>query len=1322
LDTKLFDIYFSADSGGTWSLMTDQQINDGSYTWRPPELEITTARIKISCNDQNFPWVTDASDADFEIQQPQLALTSPNGGESWYATGSYSITWQSLGSIGLNSIKLEYSANGGTTWTTIAENLANTGTYNWQVADVITSQLKVKVSDASQPGVEDVSENNASIIAPSITVTSPNGGELWVVGLQYPITWTTIGPNGSIRNNLVLQYSANGGTTWTNIASGVINEGTYIWHVPNSISDNCLVRIYDFTRPATQDVSNAVFRIAAPSLTLTSPNGGEIWPYGTQKDIAWDAVGQVSDNVTISYSKDGGATWIQIYNGDTTNRKYTWTIPEDVSPTCKVKVQDNNPPYIADTTDSVFSITYPIITVTRPNGGDMLVATDNENIEWTSQGTVSNSLKIEYSRDNFVLDINEIADNVPNTGIYMWHVPEVYSTVLRVRITDNAKAQVTDKSNSDFSILPFPVVTLDVPNGGEVWRIGTKQNVLWHDNGGPLSNNLKLEYSTDGANWKPIATGVANTGSYEWIIPDDYSPNAKVRITDNVRGTTTDDSNNVFSIEIPKITLVSPVASTFWAVGDNAPITWTCEGTISDNLLLQYSTDNFNSVTNIAVGEVNDGSYTWTVPNEPTNNMKVRIVDGNRPAAMAVSEGFNVLAYPQLTVVVPNGGEEYVVGDNLGIQWTSKGLAIEPLTIIYSGDNFATSRTIATGLPNNGSYVWTIPNDALAVRTLKMRIYDPTRPVITDTSDANFRIRGGFTITYPTANIEWGVFEPRNITWQTRGIVPNVKLEYTLDNGTTWTSIVDSTANNNSYSWTTADDHGQTAKVRISDVSDPTINTLSESFKIVYYKITWHVRDYDNMDELQNLSVRDGWWMDNAGTLICPVEHEYPYGHYTTFWSKEGYIERSADWVADAHKSVTILLENMVSAQIEWHVILSTAYTADSDNLAASCWLERRGKLVGPNPIERVDLTSAQLDIFDGATLVNSLTSSAPDEQGVFRFNWASTGLTAGKTYFVKAMIFFRNNTYTSGVGLDVTAAQTQLEQTQQLQAIGLQTTAIKQGVEQTLPSQIDSAKTEIKADTGRILTATETTIPAQITQTQEQVETHMKSEILNRDNTVRTGQSLIIRYRTYSGLSPTIDVYDAKNFQRIKQGVMTENGSTGVYEYTVRFENSWGRGDFTIVCSESTKGTIDALIISVLLTDIEQISSNTSAILGTTSSLGNLEEVAATLNSQFSIIESALGKISKDLVDKVKDVASTATDIESVYMQLVNIGKELKSLGATQEVNLEKLFEVTKEKKQDMVYLKNKTQQMKAALELNQKLIENMANKPVTQTWFEYK
>jgi hypothetical protein len=97
-------------------------------------------------------------------------------------------------------------------------------------------------------------------IPKSITVTSPNGGESWEAFSLHNITWTT---QGTVEN-VKIELSANGGTSYTDIVASAPNNGTYSWTVPNTPSSNCLVRISEAASGIPTDVSNAAFTIAVP--------------------------------------------------------------------------------------------------------------------------------------------------------------------------------------------------------------------------------------------------------------------------------------------------------------------------------------------------------------------------------------------------------------------------------------------------------------------------------------------------------------------------------------------------------------------------------------------------------------------------------------------------------------------------------------------------------------------------------------------------------------------------------------------------------------------------------------------------------------------------------------------------------------------------------------------------------------------------------------------------------------------------------------------------------------------------------------------------
>ncbi|MDD4986397.1 MAG: hypothetical protein PHQ43_11530, partial [Dehalococcoidales bacterium] len=1214
----------------------------------PSNIETDQARIRIyDPSDAQVDYTT----GDFTITIPSLTVTAPEAGNNWFAKGTYNITWSTIGSVS-NSLKIEYrtSADGGSNWgswqTLVAATTpvqAAAKSYAWTLPDSAGSVGQVRITDNNRTAVTHTS-GTFNFTPSTVSITAPTGSETgpdaWVVGTLHNISWTTTGGAVDAIGGLRIQYSTTGaGGPFTNVAliedleTLRADSGSYSWTIPaEGVSTNVVVKIFDIERPATTATSN-VFEIKPPSLTVTSPNDGtESWIIGTDHDITWYSVGAVTEPLKLYYTANG-TTWVEITEFDGTNDgSYTWTVANAYSPgLAKIKIEDSYGTPRTDTSDLSFTIAYPTIAVDTP--AELWSATDTKAVTWTPTGTlVGPNLKLEWSTDNFVT-ANLISNTIPvGDTSYNWTVPEAaVSTTVRLRVTDLGRTQTNGRSDN-FTVLPVPVITISSPTASEIgasaWRIGKEYTISWSDNGGAISNDLKLQYSVDnGSTWTDIATGEANDGSYAWTVPSgaEASTEALVRIYDNTpwkSATNLSVDSEVFEIAIPIITLSTPTAGTTWAVGDSAPITWTTEGLINDDLTLQYSVDNGENWGPVAAGQANDGLYTWTVPDTtPTSTAQIKIIDASSDyggvQVVDTSENFSIISNPTMTVSAPNGGEVYVLGDTLPVRWSSQGLQIENVKIEYSANNFSSSVTIVESTANDGVYDWVLPEDALSGATIKVRVSMVGNSSINDVSDSNFRIRGGFTITSPAAAGERRIVgKTENFAWTTRGTISNVKVLYSATGAAPWTTIISSATNTGSYSFAIPAPRVETAtaKIRIEDASDDTVYAESLGFLSDYYTITWRVLDYDTNAPLQQCSTTDNrlFWVDASGTLSSPIDHDYPYNSYTTFWNKSGYIERSQEWTADDDKTVTVALENQLTATVQWHVGLSTSYTATSDTLQATCWLERRGKLIGTVETDLTDLQWAKVEVFDGGVSLWEHTETTNDGLGSFAFTWPATALESGKSYFVKASISYRDSTYVSGSTIDVTSAKDQQATRALVEAEAIKTSAIRTAVESTLPaaissarssveSAVESAKAEIKSDTASILTATETTLPAQITEAKSQLTDITKSEILNRENTIRQGQTLTVRYRTHSGLAPVMDVYDDKNVRRISSQAMAEISGTGVYEYDVKFLNAWGRGDFTVVCSEATKGTMDAMTITVLKTDMDQVYGQVSAILGTT-------------------------------------------------------------------------------------------------------------------------
>ncbi|MDD5653437.1 MAG: DUF2341 domain-containing protein, partial [Candidatus Omnitrophica bacterium] len=1330
---------FSTDGGTTWSdvppYMIEQQIphTPTVFPWTVPN-NVDTTHAVMRIYDPDDATEISSLTPEFTITLPQINITAPAADANWFGTGIYNITWTNVGAVSSN-IGIQYSIDGGA-WTNVSPapsvGQISAKSYPWVVPDSPASTCQIKITDNSRPVVTKTSDT-FNIVGPTVTITSPTGTETgenaWVVGTQHPITWTTTGGAAGAITSLRLQYSTNG-TNWTTITTIEdaptiqADAGTYNWTVSPVISSTVRIKIFDPERVATTATSN-LFEIKDSSLVITSPNlGTESWIIGTTHDITWYSVGTITGPLKLYYTTDG-LNWTQIADFDGTNDgSFTWTIPNAYSPgLAKIKIEDSYATPHTDLSDKAFTIAYPTISATTP--ATFFSDTEVATLNWTSLGTlVGPNLKVEWSTDDFGTS-TIISQTVPkaNTSV-SWTVPvAAVSANCKFRVTDLGRTQSWGKSNA-FTVLPVPSITITSPTtantGDNSWRIGKAYNITWTRNNGNISNDLKLQYSLDGNTWVDIAAGnvAKDDGTpYNWIVPTGASASvtAKIRVYDNTpwkAGTNLSVDSGAFEIAIPRINITSPTGTEYWAVGDSAPVTWTTDGFINDDITVQYSIDNGESfLPTGGSGLSNSGSYNWTISDVGTvAQAKVKIIDASSNydgvQVNAISNAFHIISKPTITLSAPDGEEVYVLGDTLPIRWSSRGLQIENVKIQYSKNNFAdendldNTRTIVASTANDGVYDWPIPEDALSGATVRVRVSMVGNSSIEDTSESEFRIRGGFNITSPAAAGERRIVgKSETFTWTNRGTIGNVKVLYSATGAAPWTTISSSATNTGSFSVTIPEPRVPTAlaKVRIEDASDDTVYAETPAFIADYYTITWRVLDYDTNAPLQQCSTTDNrtFWVDQTSTLSPPVDHDYPYNSYTTFWSKAGYIERSLEWTADSDKTVTIALENQLTAMVQWNAQLATSYSADTDTLKCSAWLERRGKLVGTVATDLSDLQLASLSISDGTATLHSDSTTTHDDQGVYWFTWANTQLEAGKTYFVKVSVSYRDSAYTSGSSIDITSSKKIQETKTLLQQEAIKTAAIQTAVETTLPSKITAAQTsletkvtaakdEIKTDTGKILTATETTLPNKIETAKTAIQDVQKSQILNSENAIRSGQTLTIRFRTYSGLSPTLDVYDPKGGQKVNKQALKEIGTTGVYEHALKFPNGWGRGDFTLVCSETTKGTMDALTITVFKTDVEQIYGQVSSILGTTSGISGLKNVADTLNSQFNVIETALSKVGKDLVKEVKDAASSATALESVYTQLSSVAKQIKQLTGGSNVSLEKLYSVSAEKKND--------------------------------------
>ena len=83
------------------------------------------------------------------------------------------------------------------------------------------------------------------------------------------------------------------------------------------------------------------------------------------------------------------------------------------------------------------------------------------------------------------------------------------------------------------------------------------------------------------------------------------------------------------------------------------------------------------------------------------------------------------------------------------------------------------------------------------------------------------------TLTAPNGGETFTSGNSTNVTWTSTGSIANVALHYSTNAGAAWTSIVASTPNDGSYSWTVPATATTQGRVRVSDASNSSVNDAS---------------------------------------------------------------------------------------------------------------------------------------------------------------------------------------------------------------------------------------------------------------------------------------------------------------------------------------------------------------------------------------------------------------------------------------------------------------------------------------------------------------
>ena len=859
------DILLSSDGGTTYPTTLVTGLAGSTWAWNTAGLSVgNNYKIKVqSSASQGYYFDFSANKfALVDETDGAISLIQPTGNENLAQGVPYLISWDDNLTV---PVKVELLENDVLKTTISASTTATT--LNWTVPSTgitFDSKIyKIKISSTvvgstTPPAIS----NKFKIIESSgtdIEVLQPNSGDKWAKETNHLISW-----NDNLPEGVIIELWDNSTGTWTQVPqdeSGFlyssVSGSTYNWSIPNSVDVGTKYKIkvissldedlYDFSSRFSVTASGGTY------VTVLQPVGGDNWAKGTSHLISWND--NLPEDVMIELWNNSTGTWTHVPqsesglpNTSSPGSTYTWSIPSSVDPHTKYKIK-----VVSSLDDDIndFSSQFAItatagsfVTVLQPNGGEVWAQGTEHLISWNDDLPEGVFLELwDYSSGAWVL-VPAWQSGLPTSSqagsTYGWDIPSSVDVgnKFKIKVISSVDSDIKDFSNSKFSIPASAGTFIDVlqPNGGEEWALGTAHLISWN-NDFMEGVNLELWDKSTGtwtliSDWQSGITSSPIEGStYTWNIPSNLADGNKYKIKaySSLDNNLDDFSDSYFTISASTgtfINVLQPNGGESWARGNSYMISWNDD--LFENVDIKIKKGGV--ITDIT-DNVSGSSFTWNIPSDYIvgSNYKIKIISSLDPDVYDYSDGnFSITASAGTIVTIqqPNGGENWVRGNDYLISWISDFTEDVDIKLVRGND----VTDIASGVPGS-SYTWSIPNGQYLASNYKVKVISTLDAGLYDLSNSNFSIQAssGTTVTVGQPNGGEGLIRGTSylITWSD-DFPENVNIELYSPGATT---TISNGVSGSTYTWNIPSDQdlGTNYKVKIYSTLDPTIEDFSNS-------------------------------------------------------------------------------------------------------------------------------------------------------------------------------------------------------------------------------------------------------------------------------------------------------------------------------------------------------------------------------------------------------------------------------------------------------------------------------------------------------------
>lgn len=724
--------------GYYWTYIGGAPAVDGGFAWTlgtglPAGSDYTIWLISSAMSGSTL---MDESDAPFTITSgtaPALALTYPQGGETFTAGTPVVITWTSSNVDEHTADVHLYKA--GQWYQYLGSVAAAANGYLWNISPAVGdgSDYTIGVTACRHGGIEctsDFSDGPFSIVgslpAPVLRLTSPNGGEVWSAGTTQAITWIA----ENIAGTVDVYLGHHGGSEWRWIGAAPAAAERFDWSICRQFADaaDYMIQVAWWgVEDELFDTSDGPFTVTdtQPPPALIAPNGGELFAAGSDIVVAWTPF-------------DGMAT-LELYAGTQVVQtvrhvpgnagSYQWRICERVGDGSNYTLRLSGvscEEFFEDRSDGAFtvegSLPAPTLAILSPNGGEAWTAGSRRVVRWRA-GAGGGDVSISCVRQD-TGQTTYVTSAPVSAGEIDWDIcPVLGDGTYRMRVEWNDCIRIIDDSDADFtitgSISPLPLEVTG-PAGGETYAAGSIQTISW-TGGNPGDTAQAVLWK--GGEWKGlIGTAPVEQGGMSWPVcglleSADYT----IRVTASGCGGMMEDTSATFAISGPSagagIEVLSPNGGETLQAGTSHTIAWTAQGLEGTVWIYCWTGQVYQPVGEAPAAA---GTFTWNLcPNLPEGAVYRVMIYGQTCAGgiqdssdgLFTVTGGTTLDDPELVVTYPLGGEVWKAGSTRTVTWSAaKPYGDVVVKLLRSGEHG--SATVEAAAPMAaGAATLTLPAD-----------------------------------------------------------------------------------------------------------------------------------------------------------------------------------------------------------------------------------------------------------------------------------------------------------------------------------------------------------------------------------------------------------------------------------------------------------------------------------------------------------------------------------------------------------------------------------------------------------------------------------